>query len=374
MRHHGDLARIELAPTTCRGGAREPLRGQVEAAVRAAGFGQVTIDPAGLQSGRFTLRCCRSGVAERARLGPRLPVRRSGPGPVDPPRLPRGGLLRRTRPSSSWPRSPRRSGDQTDTVNLFTRASAEQAKAILTELPDAFLDLEAGLLAWPAEPPEPTGGLVVVLTAGTSDLPMAREALLTARYLGRPTELVVDVGVAGLHRVLDRLPLLRRARVIIVAAGMDGALPSVVAGLVSAPVVALPTSVGYGAAFGGLAPLLAMLNSCAPGVAVVNIDNGYGAGHLAAQIAAPAMTAAGPTRLDRRFRRRGGRHAARRPAGRRGLADGRTGSRRRRDSGLGPGRRRPRSTRAGLRATKAELDLDRGRPTAPVLARRSAVC
>ncbi len=125
--------------------------------------------------------------------------------------------------------------DQTGAVNLFTRASAEQAKAILTELPDAFVDLEAGLLAWPAEPPPPTGGLVVVLTAGTSDLPMAREALLTARYLGRPTELVVDVGVAGLHRVLERLPLLRRARVIIVAAGMDGALPSVVAGLVSAP-------------------------------------------------------------------------------------------------------------------------------------------
>ena len=116
---------------------------------------------------------------------------------------------------------------------------------------------------------------------------MAREAWLTAQYLGRPCELVVDVGVAGLHRVLARLPLLREAKVIIVAAGMDGALPSVVAGLVSAPVVALPTSVGYGAAFGGLAPLLAMLNACAPGVAVVNIDNGYGAGHLAAQIAAP---------------------------------------------------------------------------------------
>jgi NCAIR mutase (PurE)-related protein len=177
--------------------------------------------------------------------------------------------------------------DHTGAVNLFTRATPEQAKAILTELPNAFVDIEAGLLAWPAEPPPPTGGLVAVLTAGTSDLPMAREALLTARYLGRPTELVVDVGVAGLHRVLERLPLLRRARVIIVAAGMDGALPSVVAGLVSAPVVALPTSVGYGAAFGGLAPLLAMLNSCAPGVAVVNIDNGYGAGHLAAQIAAP---------------------------------------------------------------------------------------
>ena len=102
---------------------------------------------------------------------------------------------------------------------------------------------------------------------------------------------MVDVGVAGLHRILARLELLRRARVIVVVAGMDGALPSVVAGLVSVPVIALPTSVGYGAAFGGVAALLAMLNACAPGVAVVNIDNGYGAGHLAAQIAAPSTDA-----------------------------------------------------------------------------------
>ena len=129
-----------------------------------------------------------------------------------------------------------------------------------------------------------------MVAAGTSDLWVAREALLTARHLGRPTELVVDVGVAGLHRVLGRLKLLREAKVIIVVAGMDGALPSVVAGLVRAPVVAVPTSVGYGAAFEGLAALLAMLNACAPGVAVVNIDNGYGAGHLAAQIAAPATS------------------------------------------------------------------------------------
>lgn len=172
-------------------------------------------------------------------------------------------------------------------TTLFTRCSPEQAKAILQELPDAAYDVDARLLAWPPAPPEPTGGLVVVLSAGTSDLPIALEALLTARYLGRPTEFVVDVGVAGLHRVLAKLELLHRARVLIVAAGMDGALPSVVAGLVSAPVVALPTSVGYGAAFNGLAPLLAMLNSCAPGIGVVNIDNGYGAGHLAAQIAAP---------------------------------------------------------------------------------------
>jgi hypothetical protein len=175
-----------------------------------------------------------------------------------------------------------------DAVTLFTRAGPEHAEAILQELPDARYDVEARLVAWPAAAPEPQGGLVVVVSAGTSDLPVAREALLTASYLGRPTEFVVDVGVAGLHRVLAKLELLRRARVIVVAAGMDGALPSVVAGLVSAPVVALPTSVGYGAAFGGVAALLAMLNACAPGVGVVNIDNGYGAGHLAAQIAAPA--------------------------------------------------------------------------------------
>ena len=173
-----------------------------------------------------------------------------------------------------------------DVITLFTRAAAEHTAAVLTELTDAHHDPDAGLLAWPPTPPPPSGGLVVVVAAGTSDLPAAREAELTARYLGRPTELAVDVGVAGLHRVLARLDLLRRARAVVVAAGMDGALPSVVAGLISAPVVALPTSVGYGAAFGGLAPLLAMLNACAPGVAVVNIDNGYGAGHLAAQIAA----------------------------------------------------------------------------------------
>jgi NCAIR mutase (PurE)-related protein len=172
-------------------------------------------------------------------------------------------------------------------VTLFTRASPEQAKAVLTELPGAFYDEDARLLAWPAEPPEPSGELVVVFAAGTSDLAVAREAMLTAEFLGRRCELVVDVGVAGLHRILDQVDLARRARAVVVAAGMDGALPSVVAGLVSAPVIAVPTSVGYGAAFQGLAPLLAMLNACAPGVAVVNIDNGYGAGHLAAQIAAP---------------------------------------------------------------------------------------
>ena len=172
-------------------------------------------------------------------------------------------------------------------VSLFTRVREEHVRAIHAVLPDAAYDATARLVAWPPTPPEPTGGTVLVLAAGTSDLPVAQEALLTARYLGRTAELVVDVGVAGLHRILAQVPRLRVATAIVVAAGMDGALPSVVAGLVAAPVVAVPTSVGYGAAFEGLAALLTMLNACAPGVAVVNIDNGYGAGHLAAQIAAP---------------------------------------------------------------------------------------
>ena len=174
---------------------------------------------------------------------------------------------------------------------LFTRVRADQVQPLLDALPGAALEPDARVVAFPGTPPEPTGHLVVVLAAGTSDLPVAREAAVTARHLGRPVELVVDVGVAGLHRMLEHLDLLRSARAIVVAAGMDGALPGVVAGLVAAPVVAVPTSVGYGAAFGGLAPLLTMLNACAPGVAVVNIDNGYGAGHLAAQIAAPPPTA-----------------------------------------------------------------------------------
>ncbi|BCY11223.1 nickel pincer cofactor biosynthesis protein LarB [Actinoplanes sp. L3-i22] len=176
--------------------------------------------------------------------------------------------------------------DRPDVVTLFTRATADHAAAVHAELPDAHHDPDAGLLAWPPAVPPSSGGPVLVVAAGTSDLPVAREALLTARYLGRDATLIVDVGVAGLHRILGHLPALRAAHAIVIAAGMDGALPSVVAGLVTAPIVAVPTSVGYGAAFGGLAPLLAMLNACAPGVAVVNIDNGYGAGHLAAQITA----------------------------------------------------------------------------------------
>ena len=124
---------------------------------------------------------------------------------------------------------------------LFTRAAPEHAEAVLAELPDAEYAEDCGLLAWPPDPPEPTGGRVLVVAAGTSDHAVAREALLTARHLGREADLVMDVGVAGLHRLLGKLDTLRAARVIVVVAGMDGALPSVVAGLVSAPVVAVPT-------------------------------------------------------------------------------------------------------------------------------------
>ena len=124
----------------------------------------------------------------------------------------------------------------------------------------------------------------MVACAGTSDIPVAEEAAITAEVVGSQVERAYDVGVSGLHRLLSQLPALREARVIVVVAGMDAALPSVVGGLVAAPVIAVPTSIGYGASFQGLSALLAMLNSCAPGVSVVNIDNGFGAGYLAAMI------------------------------------------------------------------------------------------
>jgi NCAIR mutase (PurE)-related protein len=172
-----------------------------------------------------------------------------------------------------------------DAVTLFTRAGPEHAKAIQQELPEARYDLEARLLAWPADPPEPSGGLVVVVSAGTSDLPVAREALLTASYLGRPTELVVDVGVAGLHRVLGQRQQIDEADVVVVVAGMDGALASVIGGIAACPAIGVPTSVGYGSARGGETALQSMLCSCADGLSVVGIDDGLGAGSVAARIA-----------------------------------------------------------------------------------------
>jgi NCAIR mutase (PurE)-related protein len=131
---------------------------------------------------------------------------------------------------------------------------------------------------------KPTRGTIAVITAGTSDIPVAEEAAVTADMLGSSVRTVYDVGVAGIHRILSKREVLDSARVIVVVAGMDGALPSVVGGLVDKPVIAVPTSVGYGAGFRGLAPLLTMLNSCAAGIAVMNIDNGFGAGVLAHRI------------------------------------------------------------------------------------------
>ncbi len=166
---------------------------------------------------------------------------------------------------------------------LATRASDEVAHAIAASgLPHRH-HAEARLVVVRPEPVEGVG-LIVVAAAGTADIPVAEEAALVADALGNRVERVYDCGVAGLHRLLDHVPLLSEANVLIVVAGMEGALPSVVAGLVDRPVIAVPTSVGYGTSFNGLAALLAMLNSCAAGVSVVNIDNGFGAAHQASQI------------------------------------------------------------------------------------------
>jgi NCAIR mutase (PurE)-related protein len=144
-------------------------------------------------------------------------------------------------------------------------------------------------------PPPALDGRVAIVCAGTSDVPVAEEAAVTAEFHGAAVDRIYDVGVAGLHRLLDRAPVIRQATVVVVAAGMEGALPSVVGGLVEAPVIAVPTSIGYGASFQGLAALLAMLNSCASGVAVVNIDNGFGAGYMACAILRSARPVSRPT-------------------------------------------------------------------------------
>jgi NCAIR mutase (PurE)-related protein len=164
---------------------------------------------------------------------------------------------------------------------LVTRTVAEVHRRVAARYPAARFHEAARCLTVEVAPPAPLPGRVAVLAAGTSDLPVAEEAAVTAAFYGATVDTIYDVGVAGLHRLLGQAKVIREASVAIVVAGMEGALPSVVAGLVDTPVIAVPTSVGYGAAFQGLAALLAMLNSCASGVGVVNIDNGFGAGHLA---------------------------------------------------------------------------------------------
>ena len=166
---------------------------------------------------------------------------------------------------------------------LITRMSAEPAKAVAKRIPFTYHEIaRVGIVG---EMPEPNGiGTIVVATGGTTDLPIAEEAALTAEALGNEVIRLYDVGVAGLHRSLSKLDIIMQARAIVAVAGMEGALPSVIGGLVDCPVIAVPASIGYGANFGGLSALLTMLNSCASGVCVVNIDNGFGGGYLASMI------------------------------------------------------------------------------------------
>lgn len=167
---------------------------------------------------------------------------------------------------------------------LVTHTDAETFGAVRNVITEAEWHESARLIRIQRDRTELGVGAIVVVTAGTSDIPVAEEAALTAEAMGNRVERIWDVGVAGIHRVLAERELLQRARVVIVAAGMEGALPSVVGGLVSVPVVGIPTSIGYGASFGGVAALLGMLNSCASNVTVVNIDNGFGAGFVASLI------------------------------------------------------------------------------------------
>ncbi len=171
---------------------------------------------------------------------------------------------------------------------LVTRATEEQARLLRRKFKDTVYHQAARCLTIDRKPLPRRPGTIAVVCAGTSDLPVAEEAAVTAEIMGNRVERVSDVGVSGVHRLFGQLDRIQSANVIIVAAGMEGALPSVVAGLVAKPVIAVPTSVGYGASFGGLAALLGMLNSCASGMTVVNIDNGFGAGYAASQINALA--------------------------------------------------------------------------------------
>ena len=173
-----------------------------------------------------------------------------------------------------------RKASENEKNTIITRTSETQRKALSESFPAENLRFypPSTLVTIEFTPPEVTGsGTIGIVSAGTSDIPVAREAIGTARFLGNEVDEIFDVGVAGLHRILEQLERLRKCSVVIVVAGMDGALPSVVAGLLQVPVIAVPTSVGYGASFEGLAALLTMLNSCASGVVVVNIDNGFGA-------------------------------------------------------------------------------------------------
>jgi NCAIR mutase (PurE)-related protein len=168
---------------------------------------------------------------------------------------------------------------------LATKLTGDAYKKLKTSLPqNAEYNEQGQTLAIRNKKPAQSKGLITIITAGTSDIPIAEEAAATARLMGSQVETIFDVGVAGLHRLLDNMEQINKARVLIVVAGMEGALTSVVGGLVAQPIISVPTSIGYGASFGGISALLTMLNSCATGIAVVNIDNGFGAGCMAHRI------------------------------------------------------------------------------------------
>lgn len=171
-----------------------------------------------------------------------------------------------------------------DGILLVTRAPRSAYLKLKKSYPKIKYDAAAMAISYRVHPPVMKKGVVLVITAGTADLPVAEEARVTLELMGNTVEVLCDVGVAGIHRILNKRHVLDKANAIIVIAGMEGALASVVSGLVSKPVIAVPTSVGYGASFGGIAPLLTMMNSCSPGVVVVNIDNGFGAGYFASLI------------------------------------------------------------------------------------------
>ena len=172
-----------------------------------------------------------------------------------------------------------------ENILLVTRIGPQKADAVIARFPDAIYHPDARMIVWMLEKPQIIGrGTILIISAGTSDIPVAKEAYLTAAAMGNKVETIYDVGVSGIHRLLGHREAIESASVLVVVAGMEGALPSVVAGMVSRPVIAVPTSVGYGVSLGGLTALFAMLNSCSSNVAVVNIDNGFGAGYVAAMI------------------------------------------------------------------------------------------
>nr|BAL56335.1 hypothetical protein HGMM_F36B04C38 [uncultured Acetothermia bacterium]BAL60124.1 hypothetical protein HGMM_OP4C760 [Candidatus Acetothermum autotrophicum] len=280
VRHYNEMARIEVPPHEM--AQLLANRDAITARLKELGFRYVTLDLAGYRSGSMNEALKSSRLS---RLSDSTDSLDSFATP-DLDRERRCGVAEAVFCLGKTPEQiaaiMRELRTKTEPV-LATRATPEQARAVRELLPDAIYHEQARLLTLGA-PKAPKGGTVLVVTAGTSDIPVAEEAAVTAHYLGNRVEKLYDVGVAGVHRLLAHRERLNAASILIVVAGMDGVLPSIVAGLVEKPVIAVPTSVGYGANFEGLSALLTMLNSCAPGVAVVNIDNGFGAAVLATKI------------------------------------------------------------------------------------------